>query len=702
MNDAIPHHVLSDQIRSAIGERTVISAVFLTFRFDPAFFERHILPVFFDLPVSQGEGILGAIQLEQSLKEVRHGVAIYYDAGGLHQGEPGSAKLDVRRIRVKRANGYFHPKNIFVLVETCPDEEDRAPERSLLIVTLSANLTRAGWWENVEGCHVEEIPEGGQTRMKDALLGLYQALEGECVPGMDHRSLRAIRDFTQGLAGRAPRQDNAERLLPLFYGGNEPVLDFLRRAAGAELRQMRLNLEIVSPYFDESDHSQPLEQLIRAFSPMEVRVFLPRDPDGNACVNAALYEHVRTHGVARWGKLPRSLMKSGSPEDARDRFVHAKVYRFFQVHPKKEYLFIGSVNLTRAAHQGSANLETGVFVEVNPAQRPDFWLSKESVRPLAFNSVGIEDEATVAEGRTPLSLRHSWRTHQTFAYWDANEGSPPLTIQAQGELLFVIDPLPAGEWTTLPDAQAARLEGMLPSTAVVEVTDGKRPPAPLLIEEEDMHKKPSLITALTLAQILKYWAQLTPEQRTTYLDGNFPALADARPNTPTLPISPTAPLETSVFDRFAGIFHAFHCLERTILNAIAADNLRDAESRLFGRHIDSLGFLLERLMPNANPKPEDQTPRDEHDDVDRYVMFLCAQQLCDQVERQHRAFWNAHRDDVAELNGVLAKREALRDALVARNPPGLDAFLSWFERWFLIRAKRKAATDQPRSRELMA
>jgi ABC-type dipeptide/oligopeptide/nickel transport system ATPase subunit len=34
--------------------------------------------------------------------------------------------------------------------------------------------------------------------------------------------------------------------------------------------------------------------------------------------------------------------------------MHAKVYRFFSIHPKREIMFVGSVNLTTAAHHGRA------------------------------------------------------------------------------------------------------------------------------------------------------------------------------------------------------------------------------------------------------------------------------------------------------------------------------------------------------------
>jgi hypothetical protein len=221
------------------------------------------------------------------------------------------------------------------------------------------------------------------------------------------------------------------------------------------------------------------------------------------------------------------------------------------------------------------------------------------------------------------------------------------------------------------------IEQRLASTAVVFVVVDDAPPVPLLIDEEGMWKKPSLLASLTLAQILKYWAQLTPEQRTSYLEANFAELAH-EPQVQALLKRAKLGGEDSVFDRFAGIFHAFHCLEVAVMEGLGAGNERDAESRLFGRQIDSLGFLLERVL----------APDERHDDVDRYVMLLCARQVCLEVKRAHGEFWKVHRSDVDELEGMIASGASIRAGIVERGGVDMGEFLTWFDTWFLRRAKK--------------
>ena len=152
----IPHAPLSDALERRIDGREIVSAIFLTYKFDPAFFEQEVLPVLFDIPLSHASAIR-LVQLEEHIRTLSGEIAVYYDGRGLIPTGSGSAKLDVRRIPVIHRTGVFHPKNIFLLLE----RNDRtSKERALLSACMSANLTRAGWWENVEVCHFEEVKEG--------------------------------------------------------------------------------------------------------------------------------------------------------------------------------------------------------------------------------------------------------------------------------------------------------------------------------------------------------------------------------------------------------------------------------------------------------------------------------------------------------------------------------------------------------------
>ncbi len=171
MKGNIPTEVLSQRISEFIGGRRLRVGLFTTFTFDPGFFELHVLPVLFDQTFSQVDKVR-RIQLEDALRSVDH-LAVYYDRSALAQdAEP--AQLDYRRIDVRRTTGCFHPKVILLLVDNYPEDvsddetKQRRTHQSLIIALMSANLTRAGWWENVECAHLEEIHDKEVLDLKQA------------------------------------------------------------------------------------------------------------------------------------------------------------------------------------------------------------------------------------------------------------------------------------------------------------------------------------------------------------------------------------------------------------------------------------------------------------------------------------------------------------------------------------------------------
>jgi len=299
----IPHEVLSEHFQRLMEGRTLKTGVFLTFRFDPGFFEQEVLPVFLDVSLSH-EPAVRLIQLEDAMRERVDHLAVYYDPRGVEAGS-ASAKLDVRRIPVSWPTGFFHPKNVLLLVEDVEPGEDGSREQRLLIASLSANLTRAGWWENVEACHVEELRRDEKSSLRGDVLKLLSRVEDASGRGEDHPALAAIRRFVKGIDER--QQKTWEGVLhPRLYVGmadetrkRESVPEFLGRLLPSDLK---LNLEVISPYFDDTAEAGPLRRLIEQSRPSEVRVFLPLEPDGKAQCKGSFFDAVRKLPNTSWGK----------------------------------------------------------------------------------------------------------------------------------------------------------------------------------------------------------------------------------------------------------------------------------------------------------------------------------------------------------------------------------------------------------------
>ena len=672
----IPHAVLSQHFSDRMEGRRLLAALFTTYQFDPGFFEQEILPIFFDVAMGHVPAVR-LLQLEDVLRSLPGEIAVYYDANGLVISDAGSSRLAIQRAAIHHKTGVFHPKNVLLLVESLEPDKSGRHQRTLLVAAMSANLTRSGWWENVEVCHVEEIKEGEKTRLRDDLISFLRQLQRSAGASKlaEHKALLKIQDFLK-TTKQLQQKSSASQLYPHFYCKQKPLSAFLQDIAGKELHGM--SLEVISPFFDDNNHCKPLTDIIAQCKPKEVRIFLPRNASGEVQCNMNIYESISALESVKWGKLPRELLRLGKSEDAGERYVHAKVYRFFSKKPKREVYLVGSVNLTTAAHQNGGNVETGYLIDRFPDKAPDYWLIADESKPAAF-MVAKEDDPSKSAGVTHLVLKYHWDTEKAEVFWNHQKVSPKLKLESRGVTLGTIGPLPTKQWGFLDEEMATSIADILSETSFVNVHAEGTNPAVILIQEEGMYQKPSLLMQMSAADILRYWALLTPDQRAAYLEIQAGKLGIPGTGLNPFPHHPLPDMHDTLFDRFAGYFHAFACLERTVREALTppTKNEKEAVYRLFGKKYDSLGNLLDRVLAGDCVG----------DDVHHYVIMLCVRQMCDEIQKAFPDFWSANQDGVAKIEERLQHASAIRARLVANNSPGMSAFLSWFDKWFLVRAR---------------
>jgi len=378
-----------------------------------------------------------------------------------------------------------------------------------------------------------------------------------------------------------------------------------------------------------------------------------------------------------WGRLPQDIMRLGKREDAGQRMVHAKVYRFFSPSAKEEILFIGSANLTGAGHQSGGNFETGFLKQIAHNRKPDWWLISDVTRPKNFAAKTEEGASTVGGSR--LSIRFHWDTSLAEAFWDDSSASPVLTVSAQNVPMFALKDVPSRQWLPLPEADCVELRRVLASTSILKVEGEAKEPGFILVQEEGMQARPSLLFELSPSENLQYWSLLTPAQRAAFIEGHPNAGLAPGAGGGLVPPIRAGRQETTFFDRFAGIFLAFGCLERSVRAALEEDREREAVYRLFGQKYDSLGSLLGKVLKESKEGRGDL--------VEHYVMALSAQQLVHELKRKYPDFWQQHSEHAVKLGGQLAEAVAMRQQLVSSSPEGMEEFLKWFQPWFLRKAE---------------
>lgn len=664
--------VLSEALQEGIAGRKVRAAVFTTFTFDPGFFELHVLPNLFDRPFHQVEKIR-RVQLEDALRSTR-AVAAYYDAEGISN-DASPAHLDFARIAAPQALGCFHPKLILVLVEDHVDDEwveefGLDPPLALLVGTLSANLTRAGWWENVETGHFEELRDRDvsdeRCSYRRDLLSLLKQLRAFGGPDDDHAALDMISAFvrTHVTKNEPTHRMHDGRYYTRLFHGQQPLADWL---VDAGLRRFDWNLEVISPYFD-SGEARVLRDLVDAIQPNETRVFLPRDHAGDALVTPEFRDSVSE--MAAWSDLPAGIQQRGGAklkaEATTRRRVHAKVYRFWSS-DGREVLLTGSVNLTSAALCRELwQLRSGILRGRERCTRPAPVVaasnrgragapaasSQRSTKRLRFMSMSIC-------GTTGVGIHSStgWTSRRTAP---SRLGRLPAHRSARFQNRVL-----AGGWycQTMPRLRSANC---CPRRALWLSTIPKAHGGCSSARMECIAVQP-LLQNLSPEEILRYWSLLSDEQRSTFIErrledgGTLEGLQVTRGRLPAV---------ETVFDRVAGVFHAFERQYRRLSAAIGNGEMKEAQATLFGRKYDSLPVLLQKITEGEN-----------RDAVMSYLTFLCARQLLTRIETDHPAFIEKCGDDRAHLIQELDQLGDLRDGVMAGDD-GRGLFLEWYEEMF--------------------
>ena len=504
------------------------------------------------------------------------------------------------------------------------------------------------------------------------MLAILRRIEQVANPNDDHGALRRIRTFLKRNVqrDRVKRAKAAGKYHTRLFGGLGKN-DLSAWLADLGLYREDWNLEVISPYFDPTGPG-PLETLLETFQPRQTRVYLPRDPDGTALVEEETYRSVQELG-AHWAKLPSYVVQRSSKETGTEHFprrVHAKVYRFWQRNGR-DLLVVGSVNLTASGHShgGAGNLEAAFFIDVSDAGYPRrWWLTKLENDSNRFADSNADENEGLESIPIDLSLKYDWGTATASYRLSRDRGGFELA-ETTGATIVTINHPRSERWVALSEKDSARVAEILRSTSFLLVRHDKGEWR-VLVREENMGYRPSMLAELTPEEILEYWSLLSPEQRANFLElrGEWEETLEG------LHLRKSKRLDSrgTLFDRFAGIYHAFGCLKQYIDTAVEEGREREAEARLFGAKYDSLPSLLQKTIDN-----------DDWDPVVRYVTFLCAQQLRDDAEKRWPSLFESIGERSAQLDQLIEHLETVRRQLPLSEIEGADAFLDWYEPAFL-------------------
>jgi len=642
--------VLADAIDEARGDRQVRAAVFCTYNLEPRFFEDHVLSRVLGID-DGGRPLVVRLKVQEALRELSE-VLVLYDPRGLRTAE-GSLQHEIVARPLHAPRGCAHAKHVLLLLEDAD-----APD-SMVLVTTSANLTRAGWWKNVECADVRRLTAGEATPLKPDLLALLEDL-GE-LSGEDSEALSQLQAFVNTLLPGAG--------LPRLWTGRAPLARWL-----SSMVEPGGWLEVVSPYTDANGDTA--KRLWEQLQPSSARVMQPVDDQEAVTASATWHAAIEELG-GKFSSLgiDRSLGKKGAGQ----RFVHAKILRGGS--DSGGWMVVGSPNLSVPGHAGwrtdppAANFETAILTRTDGSP----WMrgERKTAPPPEQGQAPPEDRQ--GEHGLQVRLRFDWTEDQAFVCF--REPAPervyvdigPPAANSTGRWSFV--PPDGTSCQPLSPLQSSRLrDHLLRVGGVAWVWAPGVPPRATLIEESGFTARPSRITQdLTPAQILMHWSLLDAEERARQVEE---VLGQSRPSDlldPAQPIGARAEERATgrtMFDEFAGALHAFLILRSRVGRAWTDGHTRAARTLILGEQHDSLGTLLDQLEEAGDELPGGT--------VYKLVVYLSAKELVDHARTTWPEMLVGHERALETLEARLARAEA---AWTAANLDDDDTDAASFRRW---------------------
>ena len=148
----------------------------------------------------------------------------------------------------------------------------------------------------------------------------------------------------------------------------------------------------------------------------------------------------------------------------------------------------------------------------------------------------------------------------------------PLEVEElSGRRLFTIEHGDVERWHVCDENAANAVREGLESSSFVVMRRGDARWR-VLVREEGMAHRPSILSELSPDEILEYWSLLSAEERAAFIELHA-AFDEAIEGIPAAEMDPIEAGDT-LFDRFAGVFHAFGCLRRNIEKALETDATR--------------------------------------------------------------------------------------------------------------------------------
>ena len=661
--------VVSDYVKVLLDECEVEAGVFTTYTFDPEFFELEVIPLLLsgNTPFSSDSRVK-QFQVREKLRESSLDLEVFYDLQIFRKEGSISPSMEYLFHGIHRGNNAFHAKVALILVHDSKHDRD-----CLLVGAGSNNLTRAGWWDNIECMHWELVWKDQAERtflnqLRDDVAWLDQ--ERYLESARRSSALNKISDYLDNCKTRS-------QATPVSYYGIDDASQrhnfpaFMRQQAKKHWTYNNWTLEIISPFFAENPKNREHEFFLE-MGIQEIHLLLPMDQEGTVLCQEAYFDEINKSEDIHWSKWESDTSSALGLKGQHFRRLHAKIYHFYN--RKQSWAFVGSINFSHKAMW--ENIEAGFFIKLDhngpllaSIRKPDSIEKFEDPQELL---PGATEE--LAEEVPRIYLAYDWTDQRLTGITESHQSYAINIMTPEGDAVVANWAITgtAREW----DGNKDLLEKLLRNGSLIKITGVKTRSGEafaahtVMLMQTGWTHKPLDLPDLTAAQILAIYANMTPEQRDQMTHDEFThMLVNAGEG-----VDLTAPTDDFTVDQFfseyAEIFHAFRHFRKRLEAAIEAENQPIVDYYLTGTGLDSLPTLLERSIGEAS----DVNP------VTGYLVFLCAREIYQLPEFKDRKLVKRHTKHVNKNIRAFKSDNIIN--LEDNTPAKRKAFFKWFEDQF--------------------
>jgi len=668
--------VISERLLELIAGREVKAAVFTTYTFEPEFFEIEVIPLLLNQESAySSDERVKRFMVRENLRESGLPIDVFYDLPMFRRNGDSSPEMEYICHGVNLRERAFHGKINMILVKDLESNEE-----TLLFGAGSNNLSRAGWWDNIECQHWEEIKNKTVTRR------FLKELQEELL------YLEGCRSFNSGIQTSAIDQiseyifgcKSAVSIDPIYYYGlsytankNKSKFEsFLTHKKSPLQTFSNWNLEIISPFFaDDANNTE-----YKTFFDMgieEIKLFLPFDDEGNALCQDKYYQHIHNEDRIDWAQWSGDVAGVLGVNGDYFRRLHAKVYHFYN--KRQSWIFVGSVNFTyKAFHE---NAEAGFLVKLRKSgplleRIPDKKVveSFEPPEDIVPGNVGDYDN----DIKYPeIHLVFDWKNKTLIGRTARREVYEIEVIGSEGHI--VVDDWKIKFKEEIYQGDTENLQKILRNGSLVKIRGfsyKKKDPFKdhfILLQQTGWSHKPLNLPELSAAQILAIYSGMSSERRQMMLiDAKIRALVLSS-QAGELTTHDEDIIVEQFFSEYAEVFNAFNKFKKRLEDALESNELNQVDYYLTGTGVDSLVSLVAR----ANEIDEDNQSLNA---VSRYLILLSTLEVYTLAEFSNRP-------NVADESKKLRSEiELLKNSgqltLENNSKDNRKRFFQWFEEEF--------------------